>query len=149
MTQDLDREPTLEELAVEVKLSPKKVQETLDYAKKPTSLNRPLGDDGAGELGDLVANTLPESQAYIAFHETQKALNDLLDEVLGGLKDTRIVDVIKMRYGLFDGNVWLLDQVGEYFGCTREWARQLEKKGRDRLEAHVKAKGLSFSDFMD
>ena len=129
MLQDLGREPTPEELAKELDMTPEKVVEVQKYGREPISLHTPLGEEGDSEFGDLIEDSeavKPEESV------TFTILQEQLMQVLGGLTN-READVIKARYGLTDGQPKTLDEIGKVHGVTRERIRQIESKTMSKL----------------
>lgn len=129
MLQDLGREPTPDELARELDMSVEKVQEVQKYGREPISLHTPLGEDGDSEFGDLIEDTeaIAPSEA-VAFSLLQEQLRQVLDTL-----STRESGVIKMRYGLDDGQPKTLDDIGRVYHVTRERIRQIESKTMSKL----------------
>jgi RNA polymerase primary sigma factor len=124
MFQELGHEPTAEELAAELDMSPERVDELLECAREPISLHTPIGEDGAQELGDLIEDADAVNAAECAGF---RDLQDKLRQILDGLSD-REAGVISMRFGLDDGQPKTLDEVGKVYGVTRERIRQIEGK---------------------
>jgi RNA polymerase primary sigma factor len=129
MLQDLGREPTPEELAAELDMTPEKVTEVQKYGREPISLHTPLGDDGDSEFGDLIEDSeaIQPGEA-VSF----TLLQDQLHSVLGTLPE-REAGVVSMRFGLTDGQPKTLEQVGKVYGVTRERIRQIESKAMSKL----------------
>ncbi|WP_199731564.1 RNA polymerase sigma factor [Leucobacter sp. OH1287] len=129
MLQDLGREPTPEELSLELDMTPEKVVEVQKYGREPISLHTPLGEDGDSEFGDLIEDTeaIVPAEA-VGFTMLQQQLEQLLDSL-----SEREAGVIKMRFGLGDGMPKTLDQIGDTFGVTRERIRQIESKTMAKL----------------
>lgn len=138
LLQDLGREPTPEELARELDMTPEKVVEVQKYGREPISLSTPLGEDGDSEFGDLIEDVEAVSpvEASVA-----KARNEAIERLLAGLTD-REARVIKSRYGLVDGISKTLDQIGEELGVTRERIRQIEAKTMHKLQHPSRAQAL-------
>ncbi|CAB4548468.1 MAG: RNA polymerase sigma factor [Actinobacteria bacterium] len=129
LLQDLGREPTPEELARELDMTPEKVVEVQKYGREPISLSTPLGEDGDSEFGDLIEDTEAVVPAdAVGFTMLQREL----ERILGSLHD-REAGVIRSRFGLGDGVQKTLDQIGEEFGVTRERIRQIESKTMSKL----------------
>lgn len=129
MLQDLNREPTIEELTKELDITPEKLKEMENYGRQPISLNAPLGEVGDGEFGDLIEDTkfdTPETATDEVF--LKEALLSALDFL-----PARDAGVIMMRYGLEDGQPRTLDEIGKVYGVTRERIRQLEAKAMPEL----------------
>jgi RNA polymerase primary sigma factor len=129
LLQDLGREPTPEELARELDMTPEKVVEVQKYGREPISLSTPLGEDGDSEFGDLIEDTEAVQPAEsVAFTMLQRELERILDSL-----HPREAAVIRSRYGLGDGVMKTLDQIGEEHGVTRERIRQIEAKTMSKL----------------
>ncbi len=129
LLQDFGREPTPEELANELDMTPEKVVEVQKYGREPISLHTPLGEDGDSEFGDLIEDT----EAIVPLDAVaNRMLLVALESVLDSLSE-RESGVIRMRYGLGDGIPKTLDQIGETFGVTRERIRQIESKTMTKL----------------
>jgi RNA polymerase primary sigma factor len=129
MLQDLGREPTPGELAAELDMTPEKVIEVQNYSREPISLHTPLGEDGDGELGDLIQ----DSQAILPIEAVSfTLLQEQLHSVLGTLSE-REAGVVSMRFGLTDGQPKTLDEIGKVYGVTRERIRQIESKTMSKL----------------
>ncbi|PTW91672.1 RNA polymerase primary sigma factor [Microbacteriaceae bacterium MWH-Ta3] len=138
LLQDLGREPTPEELAAELDMTPEKVVEVQKYGREPISLHTPLGEDGDSEFGDLIEDT----EAVVPLDAVANAmLLSTLESVLDSLSE-REAGVIRMRYGLGDGIAKTLDQIGETFGVTRERIRQIEQKTMAKLRHPARAQQL-------
>ena len=124
MLQDLGREPTPEELARELDMTPEKVVEVQKYGREPISLHTPLGEEGDSEFGDLIE----DSEAIVPADAVSfTLLQEQLDSVLDTLSE-RESGVVKMRFGLTDGQPKTLDEIGKVYGVTRERIRQIESK---------------------
>ena len=138
LLQDLGREPSPEELARELDMTPEKVVEVQKYGREPISLSTPLGEDGDSEFGDLIEDVEAVSpvEASVA-----KARNEAIERLLAGLTE-REARVIKSRYGLVDGISKTLDQIGEELGVTRERIRQIEAKTMHKLQHPSRAQAL-------
>ena len=129
MLQDLGREPTPEELAVELDMTAEKVIEVQKYGREPISLYTPLGEDGDSEFGDLIEDSeaIVPSEA-VNFTLLQEQLQDVLDTL-----SEREAGVVSMRFGLTDGQMKTLDEIGRVYGVTRERIRQIESKTMSKL----------------
>ncbi|MFN4846267.1 MAG: RNA polymerase sigma factor [Rhodoluna sp.] len=138
LLQDLGREPTPEELARELDMTPEKVVEVQKYGREPISLSTPLGEDGDSEFGDLIEDTSSEKPDEIAIDQAKR--NELL-RVLEGM-NPREAQIIRSRYGLDDGVMKTLDQIGADMGVTRERIRQIENKAMSKLRHPSRAQGL-------
>lgn len=138
MLQDLGREPNPEELAAELDMTPEKVVEVQKYGREPISLHTPLGEDGDSEFGDLIEDTEAVVPAdAVGFTMLQRQLESLLDSL-----SEREAGVIRMRFGLGDGQPKTLDQIGETFGVTRERIRQIESKTMAKLRHPSRSQSL-------
>lgn len=138
MLQDLGREPTPEELARELDMTPEKVVEVQKYGREPISLHTPLGEDGDSEFGDLIEDTEAVVPAdAVGFTMLQRQLEGLLDSL-----SEREAGVIRMRFGLGDGMPKTLDQIGDTFGVTRERIRQIESKTMAKLRHPSRSQAL-------
>ncbi|MFT8637239.1 MAG: RNA polymerase sigma factor [Pseudoclavibacter sp.] len=138
MLQDLGREPTAEELAAELDMTPEKVVEVQKYGREPISLHTPLGEDGDSEFGDLIEDTDAVVPAEaVGFTMLQRQLESLLDSL-----SEREAGVIRMRFGLGDGMPKTLDQIGDTFGVTRERIRQIESKTMAKLRHPSRSQSL-------
>ncbi len=138
MLQDLGREPTPEELARELDMTPEKVVEVQKYGREPISLHTPLGEDGDSEFGDLIEDTEAVVPAdAVGFTMLQRQLEGLLDSL-----SEREAGVIRMRFGLGDGQPKTLDQIGDTFGVTRERIRQIESKTMAKLRHPSRSQSL-------
>jgi len=129
LLQDLGREPTPEELARELDMTPEKVVEVQKYGREPISLSTPLGEDGDSEFGDLIEDTEAVAPAEaVGYTMLQRELERILESL-----HPREAGVIRSRFGLGDGVQKTLDQIGEEFGVTRERIRQIESKTMSKL----------------
>jgi RNA polymerase primary sigma factor len=133
--QQLNREPTVEELAERVELSVERVSEILQMSQEPVSLETPIGEDAENELGDLIQDSSAPAPADVA---AQSSMREQVDRVLSHLQD-RDRRVLELRFGLFDGRPRTLEEIGGELSLTRERIRQIERKalGRLRGDAHV------------
>jgi RNA polymerase primary sigma factor len=129
MLQDLGREPTAEELAAELDMTPEKVIEVQKYGREPISLHTPLGEDGDSEFGDLIEDSEAIQPGEAA---SFTLLQEQLHSVLGTLSE-REAGVVSLRFGLTDGQPKTLDQIGKVYGVTRERIRQIESKAMSKL----------------
>lgn len=143
MLQDLGREPTLDELARELDMPVEKVQEVQKYGREPISLHTPLGEDGDSEFGDLIedSDAIAPSES-VAFSLLQEQFKQVLETL-----SPREAGVIKMRYGLEDGQPKTLDDIGHVYGVTRERIRQIESKTMAKLRHPSRSQTLR--DFLD
>ncbi|MFT4186460.1 MAG: RNA polymerase sigma factor [Micrococcaceae bacterium] len=129
MLQDLGREPTPEELAKELDMTPEKVVEVQKYGREPISLHTPLGEDGDSEFGDLIEDSEAVVPAdAVSFTLLQEQLHSVLDTL-----SEREAGVVSMRFGLTDGQAKTLDEIGKVYGVTRERIRQIESKTMSKL----------------
>jgi RNA polymerase primary sigma factor len=143
MLQDLGREPTPDELAVELDMTPEKVVEVQKYGREPISLHTPLGEDGDSEFGDLIEDSeaIQPGEA-VSF----TLLQEQLHSVLGTLSE-REAGVVSMRFGLNDGQPRTLDEIGKVYGVTRERIRQIESNTMSKLRHPSRSKLLR--DYLD
>jgi len=129
MLQDLGREPTADELAAELDMTPDKVVEIQGYAREPVSLEQNVGDEGDSQLGDFIEDAdAPIAAEVVSFGLLQREL----DSVLKTLPE-REAAVVALRFGLTDGQPRTLDEIGKEFGLTRERIRQIEAKTLSKL----------------
>ena len=143
MLQDLGREPTSEELAAELDMTPERVTEVLKYGREPISLNTPLGEEGDSEFGDLIEDSEAiEPGEAVSF----TLLQEQLHSVLGTLSE-REAGVVSMRFGLTDGHPKTLDEIGKVYGVTRERIRQIESKTMSKLRHQSRSDLLR--DYLD
>lgn len=143
MLQDLGREPTPEELATELDMTPEKVVEVQKYGREPISLHTPLGEDGDSEFGDLIEDSEAVVPAdAVNFTLLQEQLNDVLDTL-----SEREAGVVSMRFGLTDGQPKTLDEIGKVYGVTRERIRQIESKTMSKLRHPSRSQVLR--DYLD
>ena len=143
MLQDLGRDPTPEELARELDMTPEKVVEVQKYGREPISLHTPLGEEGDSEFGDLIE----DSEAIVPADAVSfTLLQEQLDSVLDTLSD-RESGVVKMRFGLTDGQPKTLDEIGKVYGVTRERIRQIESKTMSKLRHPSRSQVLR--DYLD
>ena len=143
MLQDLGREPTPEELAKELDMTPEKVVEVQKYGREPISLHTPLGEEGDSEFGDLIE----DSEAIVPADAVSfTLLQEQLHSVLGTLSE-REAGVVKMRFGLTDGQPKTLDEIGKVYSVTRERIRQIESKTMSKLRHPSRSQVLR--DYLD
>ncbi|MEE8868015.1 MAG: RNA polymerase sigma factor [Acidipropionibacterium acidipropionici] len=143
MLQDLGREPTPEELAKELDMTPEKVIEVQKYGREPISLHTPLGEDGDSEFGDLIEDSEAIVPAdAVNFTLLQEQLHDVLDTL-----SEREAGVVSMRFGLTDGQPKTLDEIGKVYGVTRERIRQIESKTMSKLRHPSRSQVLR--DYLD
>ena len=143
LLQDLGREPTPQELAVELDMSPEKVVEVQKYGREPISLHTPLGEDGDSEFGDLIEDSeaIQPGEA-VSFTLLQEQLHSVLDTL-----SEREAGVVSMRFGLTDGQPKTLDEIGKVYGVTRERIRQIESKTMSKLRHPSRSQVLR--DYLD
>jgi len=137
MLMELEREPTIEELADRVDLTPVKVREILKFSQDPVSLEAPVGEDNSS-LGDFIEDTRADSPAEVA---AKGMLGAAVLEALEELND-REKEVVRQRFGLVDGRARTLEEVGKDFGVTRERIRQIEAKTLAKLRHPHRSKKL-------
>lgn len=143
MLQDLGREPTPEELAKELDMTPEKVVEVQKYGREPISLHTPLGEDGDSEFGDLIEDSEAVVPAdAVSFTLLQEQLHRVLDTL-----SEREAGVVSMRFGLGDGQPKTLDEIGKVYGVTRERIRQIESKTMSKLRHPSRSQVLR--DYLD
>lgn len=143
MLQDLGREPTPEELAKELDMTPEKVVEVQKYGREPISLHTPLGEDGDSEFGDLIEDSEAVVPAdAVSFTLLQEQLRHVLDTL-----SEREAGVVSMRFGLGDGQAKTLDEIGKVYGVTRERIRQIESKTMSKLRHPSRSQVLR--DYLD
>jgi len=138
LSQELGREPTLEELAEAANLSVAETRRVLKISRKPISLDRPVGDSEESSFGEFIEDQTAESPVSVA---TQEMLKDKIDSVLQTLT-YREREIIKLRYGLGDGYTYTLEEVGRIFNVTRERVRQIEAKAIRKLQHPVRSRKL-------
>jgi len=143
LLQDLGREPTPEELAKEMDITPEKVLEIQQYAREPISLDQTIGDEGDSQLGDFIE----DSEAVVAVDAVSfTLLQDQLQSVLETLSE-REAGVVRLRFGLTDGQPRTLDEIGQVYGVTRERIRQIESKTLAKLRHPIRSQKLR--DYLD
>ncbi|MFN8529983.1 MAG: sigma-70 family RNA polymerase sigma factor [Anaerolineae bacterium] len=136
LTQELGRDPSMEELAIGMETTPDKVENLLEIARRPVSLETPIDEEGDSTFGDFVEDVNSPAPA-------EEVANNLLHEQLKNALDRlppREAQILRLRYGLEDGRVYTLEEVGQAIGVTRERVRQLEAQALNRLRqssAHV------------
>ncbi|ENH97496.1 RNA polymerase sigma factor RpoD [Gracilibacillus halophilus YIM-C55.5] len=143
LLQDLGREPTPEEIAEDMDLSPDKVREILKIAQEPVSLETPIGEEDDSHLGDFIEDQEATSPSD---HAAYELLKEQLEDVLDTLTD-REENVLRLRFGLDDGRTRTLEEVGKVFGVTRERIRQIEAKALRKLRHPSRSKRLK--DFLE
>ena len=138
MHQRLGREPTPEELAVELDRTPDQIEELLRTSRQPISLDSTIGEDGETSIGDLIEDVdAPEASELV----DRQLMADQLRHALDGLTQ-REATIMAMRFGLYDGNPHTLDEIGRALGLTRERIRQLEKQSLSKLRHPSRAQPL-------
>lgn len=143
LTQDLEREPTFEEIAAKVEMDPKRVREILRISQDPLSLDSPVGDEAETSLADFIEDQGAEAPAEAAAKQSLSvALENAIDEL-----GEREQAVIRLRFGLEDGRVHTLEEVGKEFGVTRERIRQVESKTLAKLRHPQRSQKLR--DYLD
>jgi RNA polymerase primary sigma factor len=143
LLQDLGREPTSEELAKEIDITPERVLEIQQYAREPISLDQTIGDEGDSPLGDFIE----DSEAVLAVNVVSfTLLQDDLRVVLATLSE-REAGIVRLRFGLTGGQPYTLDQVGQVYGVTRERIRQIESKAMAKLRHPSRSQALR--DYLD
>jgi RNA polymerase primary sigma factor len=143
MQQELGREPTTDELAIEMEMTPERVREILKISQDPISLEMPVGEEEGTSLGDFIEDqTLPAPADAASVRMLREQVGDVLDTL-----SERERGVLAMRYGLDDGRARTLEEVGREFGVTRERIRQIEAKALRKLRRPERAQMLR--DFLD
>jgi RNA polymerase primary sigma factor len=138
MHQKLGREPTPEELAVELDRTPDQIEELLRTSRQPISLDSTIGEDGETSIGDLIEDTdAPEASELVDRQLMAEQLRSALDALT-----PREATIMAMRFGLYDGNPHTLDEIGRALGLTRERIRQLEKQSLSKLRHPSRAQPL-------
>jgi len=136
LLQELGREPSMEELAVGMETTPDKVENLLEISRRPVSLETPIDDEGDSTFGDFVEDvTSPAPAEEVATHLLHEQLQAALNRL-----PPREAQILRLRYGLEDGRVYTLEEVGQTIGVTRERVRQLEAQALNRLRqssAHI------------
>ena len=143
LLQDLGREPSPEEIAEDMDLTPEKVREILKIAQEPVSLETPIGEEDDSHLGDFIEDQDATSPSE---HAAYELLKEQLEDVLDTLTD-REENVLRLRFGLDDGRTRTLEEVGKVFGVTRERIRQIEAKALRKLRHPSRSKRLK--DFLE
>ncbi len=136
LLQELGRDPKLEELAAGMETTPDKVENLLEISRRPVSLETPIDDEGESTFGDFIEDVnSPAPAEEVATHLLQEQIQHALDKL-----PPREAQILRLRYGLADGRVYTLEEVGQNIGVTRERVRQLEAQALNRLRqssAHV------------
>ncbi len=146
LEQELNREPTHEEIARQLgpEWDAERVEEAFKLTRKPFSLEAPIGDEEDSTYGDFIADDVIDTPEEAA---SEALLNSALDGALGALRE-REAEVLKMRKGLVDGRQHTLEEVGQFFGVTRERIRQIENKALRKLKYH-ESRTRQLRDFVD
>ncbi|WP_455432767.1 RNA polymerase sigma factor [Streptosporangium soli] len=138
MLADLGREPTPDELAVALEITPERVAEIQTYSREPISLHTPLGAENDSEFGDLIEDvSAVDPEEAVAFSLLREQLYSVLDAL-----SEREAGVMALRYGLADGRPRTLDEIGKVYGVTRERIRQIESKTMAKLRHPARARSL-------
>jgi RNA polymerase primary sigma factor len=143
MMQELEREPTVDELAAKVDMTPARVREIMRISQDPLSLDSPVGEEDDSNLADFIEDAQAEAPAEIA---ARMMLNSAVLEALGELNE-REQQVVRLRFGLEDGQARTLEEVGREFGVTRERIRQIESKTLAKLRHPHRSQKLR--DYLD
>jgi RNA polymerase primary sigma factor len=138
LAQDYEREPTIEELAAKVAMAPDRVREILRISQDPLSLDSPVGEEDDSNLGDFIEDASADAPADVA---TRRMLAQAVEEALGELSE-REQEVVRLRFGLVDGQSKTLEEVGQQFGVTRERIRQIEAKTLAKLRRPERSQKL-------
>jgi RNA polymerase primary sigma factor len=138
LVQELGRDPTVEEIAVELGVSPKKVERTIKVSQRPLSLEMPVGEEDDSFLGDFIEDSDAPSPTDQA---SQQLLRDQIEDIFVSLTP-REVRILQLRFGLVDGYSYTLEEVGRKFGVTRERIRQIEAQALGRLRHPSRSRKL-------
>ena len=145
LTQELGREPTIDELAVGMETTPDKIEDLMEISRRPVSLETPIDEEGDSTFGDFVEDVnSPAPAEEVATHLLQEQLSEALNRL-----PPREAQILRLRYGLEDGRVYTLEEVGQTIGVTRERVRQLEAQALNRLRqssAHVKLRDYLYEE---
>jgi RNA polymerase primary sigma factor len=145
LLQELGRDPSIEELAVGMETTPDKVEHLLEISRRPVSLETPIDEDGDSTFGDFVEDTnTPAPADEVATHLLHEQLQGALNKL-----PQREAQILRLRYGLEDGRVYTLEEVGQTIGVTRERVRQLEAQALNRLRqssAHIILRDYLYGD---
>ena len=143
LVQEYGRDPSSEEIAKEMEVTPEKVREILKISQEPVSLETPVGEEDDSDLGDFIEDRTAIAPADAASHQL---LKEQVEDVLHTLSE-REAKVLQLRFGLEDGRSRTLEEVGKDFGVTRERIRQIEAKALRKLRHPMRSKKLR--DFLD
>ncbi|MGZ3628179.1 MAG: RNA polymerase sigma factor RpoD, partial [Ktedonobacteraceae bacterium] len=143
LLQDLGREPTSEEIAEQMEISPEKVREIIKVSQEPVSLETPIGEEEDSHLGDFIEDHTALAPADAASHQL---LKEQVEDVLESLTE-RERKVLQLRFGLDDGRSRTLEEVGKEFHVTRERIRQIEAKALRKLRHPSRSRKLK--DYLD
>jgi len=138
LVQELGRDPTVEEIAEELGVSPKKVERTIKVSQRPLSLEMPVGEEDDSFLGDFIEDSDAPSPTDQA---SQQLLRDQIEDIFSSLTP-REVRILQLRFGLVDGYSYTLEEVGKKFGVTRERIRQIEAQALGRLRHPSRSRKL-------
>jgi RNA polymerase primary sigma factor len=145
MTQELGREPSIDELAGGMETTPDKIEDLMEISRRPVSLETPIDEEGDSTFGDFVEDVnSPAPAEEVATHLLQEQLTEALNRL-----PAREAQILRLRYGLEDGRVYTLEEVGQTIGVTRERVRQLEAQALNRLRqssAHVKLRDYLYEE---
>lgn len=145
MTQELGREPSIDELAAGMETTPDKIEDLMEISRRPVSLETPIDEEGDSTFGDFVEDiNSPAPAEEVATHLLQEQLTEALNRL-----PSREAQILRLRYGLEDGRVYTLEEVGQTIGVTRERVRQLEAQALNRLRqssAHVKLRDYLYEE---
>ena len=145
LTQELGRDPSIAELAIGMETTPDKVEDLMEISRRPVSLEAPIDEDGDSTFGDFVEDVNSPAPAD---EVASLLLHEQLDEALDRLP-AREAQILRLRYGLEDGRVYTLEEVGQTIGVTRERVRQLEAQALNRLRqssARVKLRDYLYGE---
>ena len=138
LVQELGRDPTMEEIAVELGVTAKKVERTIKVSQRPLSLEMPVGEEDDSFLGDFIEDSEAPSPTDQA---SQQLLREQIDSIFSSLTP-REVRILQLRFGLVDGYAYTLEEVGKKFGVTRERIRQIEAQALGRLRHPSRSRKL-------
>jgi RNA polymerase primary sigma factor len=138
LQQELGREPTTDEIAKAMEITPERVREIIKISQEPVSLEMPIGEEEDSNLGDFIEDHKAPAPSDAA---SRQMLKEQMDDVLSSLSE-REKEVLIMRFGLEDGRTRTLEEVGKQFGVTRERIRQIEAKALRKLRHPSRAKKL-------